>query len=153
MDTSTAVRFGAVLRKRKSYGAVRCGCKKKEILRCGPVRFSKIVVKATVRCGAVFKNRCERLRTVRFDAFIYPTVRFGTAFRNRESYRAVRGACVRCRKSYGAIRCGFPLNGFMLRCGSNHTRRENRTKPFFLYGVPYEKTVSKPRFHTVLKLL
>ena len=50
------VRFGAVLRKRKSYGAVRCGFKKAEILRCGSVRFSDIV-NPTVRFGAVFKNR------------------------------------------------------------------------------------------------
>ena len=35
------VRFGAVLRKRKSYGAVRCGA----------------VVYPAVRCGAVLKNR------------------------------------------------------------------------------------------------
>ena len=42
-------------------------------LRCGSVRFSKIV-KATVRFG-VFK---------------YPTVRFGAFFRNQESYGAVR---------------------------------------------------------------
>ena len=33
------VRFGAVLKNRKSYGAVRCGFEKYEILRCGSVRF------------------------------------------------------------------------------------------------------------------
>ena len=64
------VRFGAVLRKRKSYGAVRCcdisygavrcGFQKSGILRCGSVRFSDIVN-----------------LTVRFGAVINPTVRVG----------------------------------------------------------------------------
>ena len=31
------VRFGAVFNNRKSYGAVRCGLGKPEILRCGSV--------------------------------------------------------------------------------------------------------------------
>ena len=47
---------GAVFFNRKSYGPVRCGFKKSEILRCGSVRFSYIV-KPTVRCGAVFKGQ------------------------------------------------------------------------------------------------
>ena len=54
------VRFGAVLRKRKSYGTVRCGF--------------QIIVNPAVRCGAV----------------IYPTVRFGAALKNRKSCGAVR---------------------------------------------------------------
>ena len=67
------VRFGAVLRKRKSYSPVRCGFKKAEILRRGSVRFSDIV-NPTVRCGAV----------------MYSTVRFGAVLNNRKSYGAVR---------------------------------------------------------------
>ena len=51
---------GAVFSNRKSYGPVRCGFKKSEILRCGSVRFSGIVNP-----------------TVRFGFEIYPTVRFG----------------------------------------------------------------------------
>ena len=47
---------GAFFLNRRSYGPVRCGFKKAEILRCGSVRFSGIV-NATVRFGAVFKNR------------------------------------------------------------------------------------------------
>ena len=63
---------GAVFRNRKSYGPVRCGFKKAEILRCGSVRFSDMV-NPKVRCGAV----------------IYPTVWFGAVFRNQESYGVV----------------------------------------------------------------
>ena len=66
------MRFGAVLKNKKSYGAVRCCCdisygvgwcgfQKSGILRCGSVRFSDIV-NPTVRFGAVM------YRTVRFGA-------------------------------------------------------------------------------------
>ena len=72
-DVVPTVRFGAVLRNRDSYGAVRCRFESKKILRCGLVRFSKIVN-----------------ATVRFGVFIYPTVRFGAVFGNQESYGAVR---------------------------------------------------------------
>ena len=86
---------GADFFNRKSYGPVRCGFKKAEILRCGSVRFSDVNP------------------TVRFDAVIYPTVRFGAVLKNRNSYRAV--PCFHV--SYGAIRCGFQKSG-ILRCGS-----------------------------------
>ena len=56
---------GAFFFDRKSYGPVRCGFEKAEILRCGSVRFSDV--------GDP---------TVRFGAVIYPTVRFGTVLRN-----------------------------------------------------------------------
>ena len=56
-----AVRFGVVLKNRKSYGAVRCRFQKAGILRCGSVRFSD-VVNPTVRFGAVID------RTVRFGS-------------------------------------------------------------------------------------
>ena len=61
---TVAVRF-----RWHSYGAIRCGLKKAEILRCGSVRFSDI-----------------RKPTVRFGAVIYPTGRFGAVFKNRKSY-------------------------------------------------------------------
>ena len=57
------VRFGAVLENRKSYDAVRGGC-----------RF------------------CKSYGAVRFGFVIYPTVRFGAVFKNRKSYGAVRFA-------------------------------------------------------------
>ena len=60
------VRFGAVLKKKKIYGAVRCGFEKQKNLRRGSMRLSKIVND-----------------TVRFGAFMYPTVRFGAVFRNQ----------------------------------------------------------------------
>ena len=56
------VRFGAVFRYCKSYGAVRCGFQKSVILRYGSVRLSNIVNPRTVRLGAVI------YRTVRFGA-------------------------------------------------------------------------------------
>ena len=106
------VRFGAIFKNRKCYGAVRCGFQKSKILRSGSVRFSKIVN-----------------ATVRFGAFMYPTVRFGTVFRNLtvrfgavfrycKSYFAVRCSDVSCgavrygfenRKYYGAVRWGFQI--------------------------------------------
>ena len=43
------MRFGAVLKNTKSYGAVRCGFKKYEILRCGSAPFWDIINRA-VRC-------------------------------------------------------------------------------------------------------
>ena len=67
------MRFGAILKNKKSYGAVwcccdisygviRCGFQKSGILRCGLVRFSDIVNR-TVRFGAAVMYR-----TVRFGA-------------------------------------------------------------------------------------
>ena len=56
------VRFGAVIKNRKPYGAVRCGS----------VGFSDIVNP-----------------TVRFGLVINPTVRVGAVFRNRKCYSAV----------------------------------------------------------------
>ena len=44
------VRFGAVFGYCKPYSAVRCGFENEKILRCGSVRFSKIV-NGTVRFG------------------------------------------------------------------------------------------------------
>ena len=76
---------GAVILNRKSYGPVRCGFKKAEILRCGSVRFSDSV-NPTVRSGAGFKNR---KRYVAVRCFYVPTVRFGAFFTNQESYGAV----------------------------------------------------------------
>ena len=81
---------------RKSYGPVRCGFKKAEILRCGSVRFSDIINP-----------------TARFGAVIYPTVRFGAVYKNRAWFCAVRSL----HASYGAVRCGFQKSG-ILRCGS-----------------------------------
>ena len=59
-DGIPTVWFGAVLRNRESYGAVRCGLQILEVLRCGSVRFSD-VVNPTVR----FVNRTEPHRTDR----------------------------------------------------------------------------------------
>ena len=70
----TVIRHGEVFFIRRSYGPVRCGFKKGEVLRCGSVRFSDIA-NPTVRCGA---------------AVIYPTVRFGAVLKNRKSYVTVR---------------------------------------------------------------
>ena len=93
------VRFGAVLRNRESYGAVRCGFQILEILRCGSVLFAEIA-NATVRFGAVFT--CEPYGALRLY-FMY-TVRFGAVFRYR--------------KTYGAVRCGFQEGkNSTVRCG------------------------------------
>ena len=58
-------RFGEVFRNHKTYGAVRCGFEKYDILRCGSARFSD-VVNPTVRSVAVFKGR-EPYGAVRCD--------------------------------------------------------------------------------------
>ena len=68
------VRFGAIFKYWKSYGAVPCCDISYGAVRCGSVRFSDIV-KPTVRCDAVFKrakilrcgavNRTEPHRTDR----------------------------------------------------------------------------------------
>ena len=67
------IRFGAVMRKRKSYGAVRCGFQILEILRCGSVLFSNIVNP-----------------TVRFGCILCPKVRFGAVFRDGKTHDAMR---------------------------------------------------------------
>ena len=135
------MRFGAVFRYRKSYGAVRCCDISYGAVRCcdisyGVVRcgFAKIG-NPTVRFGAVFRSRNL---TVRFSEKRNPTVRFGAVFRYRKSYGAVR-----CGFHKSEIpRCGsarFPVERFFLRCGST-LRRTNRVTPLFLYGAPYERT-------------
>ena len=50
------VRFGAVFRKRKTYGAVLVWFQTSENTRCGAVRFSE-TRKPTVRFGAIFRYR------------------------------------------------------------------------------------------------
>ena len=55
-DGIPAMRFGAVIRNREPYGAVRCGFQTSWMLQCGSVRFSDFV-NATVRFGAVFRLR------------------------------------------------------------------------------------------------
>ena len=47
LDGISTVRFGAVSRNPKSYGAVRCGFQMSRTLRCGSVIFY------VLRCGAV----------------------------------------------------------------------------------------------------
>ena len=42
---------------------------------------------------------------------IYPTVRLGAVLKNRNPTVRV-GAVFRNQESYGAVRCGSPLNGF-----------------------------------------
>ena len=123
------VRPGAVLRKRKSFSAVRCGFQILEILRCD------VVLWYTRRCGSVcvcvcvcfffekFKMlRCGSVRfwkirnpTVWFGAVIYPTVLFSAVFRYRKSYGAVR--C--CDVSYGAVRRSSPLDAFYREIAKN----------------------------------
>ena len=92
---------GAVLLRRKSYVPVPCVFKKAEILRCGSVRFSKIVN-----------------ATVRFGAFMYPTVRFGVVFRcTCKTYGAVRWCDTTTSFSVSllsAARCTVQAHGFLL---------------------------------------
>ena len=124
------VRFGAVFRYCKSYGAVRCCGISHGAVRCFHVSYG------AVRCGFQTSGILW-CGSVLFSDIIV-------------SYGAVR--C--CDKSYDAVRCGSPLNGFCyVRCGAN-PRMENRTKPrfrtvlklflaaltkpLFLYGAPYE---------------
>ena len=59
---------GAVFSNKTSYGPVRSGFEKSEILRCGSVRFSGIII--------IIVNP-----TVRFVFEMYSTVRFGAVFR------------------------------------------------------------------------
>ena len=91
LDGIPTVRFGAVLRNRESYGAVRCGFHILEMLRCGLVRFSEIV-HATVRSGAVFRCR-EPYGAVQCGFPISKT--YGAAM------RFSRG-----QKSHGSVGCG-----------------------------------------------
>ena len=86
-DGIPTVWFGAVLRNRESYGAVRCGLQILEVLRCGSVRFSDVVSP-----------------TVRFGATLCPTVRFGAVLRNRQTYGAVR--CSFQEGKNPSVRCG-----------------------------------------------
>ena len=100
---------GAVFLNRNSYGPVRCGFKKAEILRCGSVRFSKIVN-----------------ATVRFGVFLYPTLRSSAVSRNRNT--SVR---------FGAVRCGSLLNGCCYGAGPIPVGKT--VKPCFpYYGARYE---------------
>ena len=69
------VRFGAVLKNRKPYGAVRC-CDTSYILRCGSVRFSEIR-NPTVRLGAIFRYR-KSYGAVRCCDISYGAVRRGS---------------------------------------------------------------------------
>ena len=101
---------GAVLESRKSYGPVRCGFKKLEILRrCGSVQLSDNTVDPTVRGGAVIGVylRCGSVRFWKIKKS------FGTVLKKKKSRGAVR--CSSCDISYGAFRCGFQKPG-ILRC-------------------------------------
>ena len=109
---------GAVFWNRKSYGPVRCGFKKAEILRCGSVRVSDIV-NTTARCGAV----------------IYPRVRFGAVFRIRECYGAVRCGF---QMSWN-LRCGSVIF-YVLRCGSVRFGFEEGKNPTVNRTEPIGKT-------------
>ena len=98
------IRFGAVLRNRKPYGAFQCGLQISSILRCrsvlwyilrcGAVRFRKLGI---LRCGSWRFSEISNL-TVRFSKIRNPTLRLGTVSTSQ--------------KSYGAVRRGSPLNGF-----------------------------------------
>ena len=90
---------GAVFSNLKSYGPVRCGFEKSEILRCGSVRLSDIV-NSTVRFGAVLKNWKS-----------YGAVRCG--FHKLEILRC---GSVRFLE-IGILWCGFQKSGIS-RCGS-----------------------------------
>ena len=103
-DGIPTVWFGAVLRNRESYGAVRCGLQILEVLRCGSVRFSDVVNP-----------------TVRFGYFLCPTVRFGAVFRYRKTYGAMR--CGALFKRAKILRCGA------VRCGAVRLTAPNRTAP------------------------
>ena len=85
------------------------------------------------RCGFL-KSKILRSGSVRFSEIRNPTVRFRAVIRYSKSYGPAR--C--CDKSYDAVRRGSLLNGFCYGAGPTPVRRENRTKPFFLYGAPYE---------------
>ena len=154
---------GAALFNRKSYGPVRCGFKKAEILRWGSVRFSDIVnptvrfgavIYPTVRFGAVLKNR-KSYGAVRFgfSKIVNDTVRFGAVFRNQEPYGAVfrysksYGAVRCCDKSYGAVRCGSPLNGFCYGAGPIPVGKIVRNR--FFFTVHRMNKPTKPRFRRV----
>ena len=91
---------GAVFRTRKSYGPVRCGFTKSEILRRGSVRFPRI-----------------RNLAAWFGAVIYPTVWFGAIFKQIGNPAVRLGAVLKNRKPYGAVRCDFQKS-VILRCDS-----------------------------------
>lgn len=88
------VRFGAVSTCHKSCGAarcydgaVRCGCEKQDILRCGSVRFSDVVNP-----------------TMRFGYILRPTVRFGALCRYRNTCGAVQ--CGFHEGTHSRAQCG-----------------------------------------------
>ena len=101
------MRFGAVFRYSKSYGAVRCCNVFYRAVRCGFENRNP-----TVRFGAALKNRKSygvvrlgfqksgilRCSSLWFSDTVNPTVRFVAVFTNQ--------------KSYGAIRHRSPFNGF-----------------------------------------
>ena len=141
------------------YDPVQCGVKKMDILRCGSWRSSQ-TVNLTVRFSAVFtKSVYTCCGSVLWFRLFY-TLRFGAVFRTQRSYGAVgcrfrfcKTYCaVRCcSKSYGAVRCGSPLNSC---CYGAWPIPGGKTvsKPCFPYGALYEQTVHNQRwFRTFLK--
>ena len=122
------MRFGAVFRYRKSYGAVpccdisysafRCGFERSKILRCDSVRFSEI------------RNLWI---TLWFSKTSNPAMWFGVVF----GYR----------KSYGAVRRGSPLNCFSY--GAVQLAARKTVQHSFFSAVHH---MNKPRFRTVLPI-
>ena len=128
-DGIPTVRYGAVLRNRESFGAVRCGFQILEILRCGSVLWYILrrgsVIFYVLRCGSV-----------RFFYIVQPTVRCGAVFQERTN-PTVR---------FGAVRCGAVFQertnptvrfGAVNRTEPHRTDRKTRTvkNPGFLFPL------------------
>ena len=153
--------------KSKILRPVRCGFKKTEILRCGSVRFSGIIVNPTVRFGFDISHgavRCgfqnsEILRSVRFGAvfryIVNPTVRFGFAINptagsvrfSKIGNPMVRfGAVLESRRSYRAVQFFSDVSYGLVRFGSQQWNQ-------FFYGavpIPVGKTVEHTLFFTTV---
>lgn len=137
----TTVRFGAVLSMWKSEGAVRFDFSHAVI---STLRLVAVSIKRThtLRCCSVW-SCILRSGSVGCSENSNPTVRLGAVSIFSTCYRAVR--C--CGESYGAVRCGCPLNSCCVGARPVSVGKIVH-KTCFPYAAPYKKTW----FRAVLKL-
>ena len=120
------VRFGAVLRKRKSYGAVWCGLEKHEILRCCSVLW--------------YILRCDSVRFWKYEILRCGSARFLV---ERFFYCAAPLSVGKTCNTVFAPRCTVWINRtkprFRTVLALFLDARTNETAVFllFLYGAPY----------------
>ena len=118
---------GAVLRKRKSYGAVWCSFNKSEIPRCG---FPKLGI---TRCGSVWLRYRKSYGAVRCGFHKSQILRCGSAWFPDERF---------------SLRCGSPpVGNIVQRCLFSTVNPMNR--PWFRTVLTLSRGTKKTAFSTV----